>query len=194
MSNWNPYIWVTASCIDNLVILGDKTGPLSFCWSTKLGQIPIVLENMTNTVETKLSDFVCSYLWFLAISLMKEDASHQRVHTPDLQKWDGWHAEILNNLWLEKWECCVSRVVQIPRPTRCHIMVCAPISHMNWQILSSVYKYLASLGKANMKNKFQKTPLELSPLLWGVIFSFLQKRENLFCEHVVQNLVQKGWE
>ena len=117
--HWQPCKWSKVT----------RPGPLYFCLNTKFGKIPIVLENMTNTVETKLSDFVCSYLWFLAISLMKEDASHQRVHTPDLQKWDGWHAEILNNLWLEKWECCVSRVVQIPRPTRCHIMVCTYFSH-----------------------------------------------------------------
>ena len=147
---------------------------------------------MTNTVETKLSDFVCSYLWFLAISLMKEDASHQRVHTPDLQKWDGWHAEILNNLWLEKWECCVSRASYKFHGQHGVTSWCAPIFHMNWQILSSVYKYLASLGKANMKNKFQKTPLELSLLFWGLCFLQMKSERIYFVNMLSKTLSKKG--
>ena len=67
---------------------------------------------------------------------------------------------------------------------------CAPISHMNWQILSSVYKYLASLGKANMKNKFQKN-LWNSCLCYGVLYFLFFKSERIYFVNMLSKTLSK---
>ena len=123
---------------------------------------------------------MCAYLWFLVISNEREiDASHQRMHTLDLttkvrpdlhQLWT-----ISDWKWWECSKCCVSRIVEIPQLTRCHVMICTCLS-----------------------DEFTNTALSLQ-IPWSIsfrnvtfvgydIFLQMKNKDGLCCE----NIVQKG--
>ena len=130
MSNWNPYIWVTASCIDNLVILGDKTRASFFLLKYQIGTNPNCIGKYDKYSGDKTFRFcVLISLVFGNFSNERGCISSESAHTWSLKVRRLTCRNFEQSLIGEVRMLCFPRVVQIPRPTRCHIMVCTYFSH-----------------------------------------------------------------